>query len=241
LQRSIDHLATTSTSSNWFSLFPPLPGGAARSSGSSSTAASSIPRCHHKGKLMKIMKRKNDSLCFPFCPQPKLAGELEVEGKKNSSLCSLHFFCFGFFWVFFLQTSATSFSDTNTSFKQSNMASFDQDTMDPAQQLELAAAAAATGSRTLWQGDLPPFADEASSRPSTRPRASSLSSSSATGTRAFPRGTRSSSSGPTRPRPTCCGGTARSRSPDRRTACSGSTGRATASAGACRKVSNEEE
>ena len=41
------------------------------------------------------------------------------------------------------------------------MASFDQDTMDPAQQLELAAAAAATGSRTLWQGDLPPFADEA--------------------------------------------------------------------------------
>lgn len=110
---------------------------------------------------MKIMKRKNDSLCFPFCPQPKLAGELEVEGKKNSSLWSLHFFCFGFFWVFFLQTSATSFSDTNTSFKQSNMASFDQDTMDPAQQLELAAAAAATGSRTLWQGDLPPFADEA--------------------------------------------------------------------------------
>ena len=41
------------------------------------------------------------------------------------------------------------------------MASFDQDTMGPAQQLELAAAAAATGSRTLWQGDLPPFADEA--------------------------------------------------------------------------------
>lgn len=62
--------------------------------------------------------------------------------KKWLALASL------FVWFFFF-------------FLLPKMASFDQDTMDPAQQLELAAAAAATGSRTLWQGDLPPFADEA--------------------------------------------------------------------------------
>ena len=95
------------------------------------------------------------------------AGRREsLEGEKKNSLQPLLVANFWFGFWFFLVYFFNLFSDTpppprSKQQQPTTMASFDQDTMDPAQQLELAAAAAATGSRTLWQGDLPPFADEA--------------------------------------------------------------------------------